>query len=60
MAEREEEEEAPAGRRLAEQGNTDAKLFVPDDNQDQDVPQEDGLEDAEASGEGEPEGTEEA
>ncbi len=58
MAER--EDEAPAGRRLAEQGNTDAKLFVPDDKQDQDVPQEEVPEDAEASGEGEPEGAEEA
>ncbi|MDQ3587610.1 MAG: hypothetical protein M3350_08730 [Actinomycetota bacterium] len=49
-------DEAPEGRRLAEQGNTHAKLFVPEDSEDKDELQERAPEDAEASGVGEPEG----
>jgi len=58
MAER--EEGLPPGRKLAEQGNTDAKLFVPDDDEDKDEVTEQRPEGAEASGEGEPEDAEEA
>lgn len=32
----EREEEVPEDRKLAEQGNTDAKLFVPDDTEGED------------------------
>ena len=58
MAERDDE---PAGRlRLAEQGNTDAKLLVPEDSKDKEELQDHAPDDAEASGGGGPEGGEAA
>jgi len=53
----EREEEAPEGRRLAEQGNTGAKLFIPEGSEDKEL-QGEALEGAEASGGGGPEGRE--
>ncbi|MDQ3588051.1 MAG: hypothetical protein M3433_07375 [Actinomycetota bacterium] len=55
MAER--DEEAPDGFGLAEQGNTDAKLFVPEYSKDKNELQEEA---PEVSGEGGPEGGEAA
>ncbi len=45
----EREEEAPDGARMAEQGNTAAKLFVPEDSDDKAELSEQAPEDAEAS-----------
>jgi hypothetical protein len=58
MAERDDE---TTGRlRLAEQGNTDAKLVVPEDSKDKDELQDHAPADADASGGGGPEGGEAA
>lgn len=56
----ERNEDAPEGLRPAEQGNTDAKLLVPEYSKDKNELQEEAPHDAEASGEGEPEGGEAA
>lgn len=56
MAER--ADEASERGRLAEQGNTDAKLFVPEDSEDKDELSEHAPDDGDASGGGGPEGGE--
>jgi hypothetical protein len=56
----EREEELPEGRKLADQGNTDAKLFVPDSSEEQDELQEDAPEDAQGASDAGPEGGEAA
>jgi len=50
-----EDEEGPEGSKLAPGGNTDARLFIPKE-EDQDAeehPEEDSAEDAQSDGEGE-------
>jgi len=56
----EREEEVPEGRKLADQGNTDAKLFVPDEEAEQDELQEQAPDDSQGSGGAGPEGGEAA
>ena len=50
-----EDEEGPEGSKLAPEGNTDARLFIPkeEDQEAEEHPEEDSDEDAQGDGEGE-------
>jgi hypothetical protein len=49
-----EDEEGPEGSKLAPEGNTDARLFIPkqEDPEAEEHPEEDSDEDAQGTGEG--------